>query len=1256
MKKIIAIILFILIFSFSAYATCNYWSGNTYTCLSTDTKPEAANGSRLYTLDTKRQYIRVSGVWNEIINFPDQSSANGKYLKSTGTEGAEMWDSPSGAGDVICASVGGDLTCVANNFTIGSSANLNLFRNTLSTGLLSGGAGSINADTTKFDIAAGTGIIVDHTTTPGTPIITSVTWSAKTAVTDTYLSTDPRTYIFIDSSGNVVQQDTPATSENIRQYIYIGRSLHQTKTTITKFVNEPALVADVGGYLHDLYLALGAINVEGNVFSANGNNLYLNRSAGKTFRLNANAVTSLLSPNITTDNAATPQSIRYEYRDATAGDYIISSATYSVDPNYWDNGTGTLAAVGAGEYTVQRVYLSAQSNGTPNIYVFYGQAVYNSLAEAISSITSENFIKDPSAKEYTRRAFLIVQQATTDLSSADNAILDGDASGGGGGGGSMVYPGAGVPNSTGSAWGTSYTVGTSASNLVQLNGSSQLPAVSAALLTSFPTLNQNTTGTAAGLTAAYIDWSAGSGGAFIQNKPTLGTMAALNNPLTTAGDIWIGGTSGAPARLADVAVGSVLISGGVGVAPSWTSTPTFSAATLSSFPTFNQDTTGMAGSLKSPASTGKTTITGPAAGTTRAKTVRDADDTVLELGGSYTPSGTWNWGSASVTWPTFNQNTTGSAAKWTTARNLAGNSVDGSAAVAFSNAFIVKGTADAGLSGAQFLGALGTGIVKNTTSTGVLSIAAAGTDYQAPLTNPLVAGTLSTGYYCTKNATDNTIDCNTQYPTASALSAAYTDWNASSGGAFIQNKPTLGTAAALNKTTGTGTYAPAVASATPTDGCASWSSGALTSLGSACGTGGGYATIQDEGAGQTQRTILNFTGAGVSCADDTTRTTCTIAGGGASTFDGIGSGTNTTAAMVVGAGASLTRTSTGSISASEISGTSGSSTVTVDAANSQNGLLKATSGTVAAATSGTDYGPPTSGNATGLVISTTTTGAHTAYTGTSCTNQFPRSLSAIGAATCASVANDDVTSLSGSKITTEDATTTAIGKSTPSTVVANICNAGSTDTCNTFRIGAHTHQNATGSGGTLDTAAIGSGVLAGARGGIGVALPTCTGNDKLTANGSQVSCATDQTSGGITVAKTTAVTTNSTTTPANITGLSWSVAATTNYAFDCVVTHIGTATGGPRFNLNGPAGATLVNVKFTRATSTSANTISTFTAFSAAAQTAAVTSGGVATAVTSQFSGIIQNGATAGTAQFMLTSSTAGQSTSVYAGSTCVVY
>jgi hypothetical protein len=46
--------------------------------------------------------------------------------------------------------------------------------------------------------------------------------------------------------------------------------------------------------------------------------------------------------------------------------------------------------------------------------------------------------------------------------------------------------------------------------------------------------------------------------------------------------------------------------------------------------------------------------------------------------------------------------------------------------------------------------------------------------------------------------------------------------------------------------------------------------------------GSAYATVQDEGGALTARTVLNFTGTGVACADDTTRTTCTINAGAAS--------------------------------------------------------------------------------------------------------------------------------------------------------------------------------------------------------------------------------------------------------------------------------------------------------------------------------------------------------------------------------------
>lgn len=41
-------------------------------------------------------------------------------------------------------------------------------------------------------------------------------------------------------------------------------------------------------------------------------------------------------------------------------------------------------------------------------------------------------------------------------------------------------------------------------------------------------------------------------------------------------------------------------------------------------------------------------------------------------------------------------------------------------------------------------------------------------------------------------------------------------------------------------------------------------------------------SVQDEGSALTQRYAINFAGAGVTCADDTNRTTCTIPGGSTS--------------------------------------------------------------------------------------------------------------------------------------------------------------------------------------------------------------------------------------------------------------------------------------------------------------------------------------------------------------------------------------
>jgi hypothetical protein len=249
----------------------------------------------------------------------------------------------------------------------------------------------------------------------------------------------------------------------------------------------------------------------------------------------------------------------------------------------------------------------------------------------------------------------------------------------------LAYPGAGVPNSTGSAWGTSYAVGTAANNLVQLNGSGQLPAVSGALLTNLPAGMVYpgagigvSTGSAwgASLTAPASALVGTTDTQTLTNKtltsptlttPALGTPASGNlanctfptlNQNTTGTAAGLSGTPTLPS-------GTTLVAPVLG-------TPSSGNLANCTFPTLNQSTTGAAGSV-----TGETFPTsGLIVGTTDTQTLTNKTLTspTLTAPALGTPA---SGNLANCTFPTLNQNTTGSAGTCTgnaaTATNLANN-------------------------------------------------------------------------------------------------------------------------------------------------------------------------------------------------------------------------------------------------------------------------------------------------------------------------------------------------------------------------------------------------------------------------------------------------------------------------------------------------------------------------------------------------------------------------------------------------------
>lgn len=211
---------------------------------------------------------------------------------------------------------------------------------------------------------------------------------------------------------------------------------------------------------------------------------------------------------------------------------------------------------------------------------------------------------------------------------------------------------------------------------------------------------------------------------------TGGLISVGGSPVTTNGTLalTVAGTSGgipyfssssAWASSAALSANALMIGGGAGATPSTITTgigvltalgvnvgsvgsfvilngvlgtPSSGTLTNCTFPTLNQNTSGSAASLSISGQTGLLTFVG-LTNTNRAKTVRDAADTILELGGSYTPTGNWSsltmitpvlgtptsGNLANCTFPTLNQNTTGTAAALTTARTVGGVNFDGTA-------------------------------------------------------------------------------------------------------------------------------------------------------------------------------------------------------------------------------------------------------------------------------------------------------------------------------------------------------------------------------------------------------------------------------------------------------------------------------------------------------------------------------------------------------------------------------------------------
>jgi len=291
----------------------------------------------------------------------------------------------------------------------------------LSTGLIKNGLISANGDPTKFNITAGIGIISNFDD-PENPTSTIINFPAFTGITPTYLLTGTITYVAINNAAAVVMQATPFTPEQRRSLIVLGAVVHSNLTIINVINNISAPSNASTNQLHDFIEAVGALNLTGNKYTANGANLQLNKSAGLIFKLGSNFANDWKNPHELSQTAGTSLTFRYRTQNGTEG-----SDRINLDPALYDL-SNVLTAVPNNKFTIQTVTMF--QSGVTRIQ--YGQTVYDDLATAKNAVFTRNFVLEPNSKENgIIRAYIIMKNTTTSLQNISDAdILEAQKFGG----------------------------------------------------------------------------------------------------------------------------------------------------------------------------------------------------------------------------------------------------------------------------------------------------------------------------------------------------------------------------------------------------------------------------------------------------------------------------------------------------------------------------------------------------------------------------------------------------------------------------------------------------------------------------------------------------------------------------------------------------------------------------------------------------------------------------------------------------------
>ena len=294
------------------------------------------------------------------------------------------------------------------------------------TGVVSAAPVTINANTVSVDIGEVTAQFVDNTTNEMVPAMVEVTKAASTAVTTPYLNTTATvSFLGLSSAGGYVWSATAFTRADTRDIAIIAVVVHTNFTTIDRISFRPISCIGRDDLSRDLMNVLQPINESGNVFSANGANLNLDKTLGGLMALDINYQTNRKDPHVKVVAADAPvEDMLIIYSD---GSNVAATGTneIDVDPDWYEDtttpGIANKLAVASNKWTNQLIVIF--QDGRTNIQV--GQFLYGSKALALAAIGTEDYIVAPVIESLAvKRQWLTVNGTETALNSVDTAFTE----------------------------------------------------------------------------------------------------------------------------------------------------------------------------------------------------------------------------------------------------------------------------------------------------------------------------------------------------------------------------------------------------------------------------------------------------------------------------------------------------------------------------------------------------------------------------------------------------------------------------------------------------------------------------------------------------------------------------------------------------------------------------------------------------------------------------------------------------------------